>query len=97
LRETSSRRHIKYDHEIATFKQVVIGQKGEEKVCLVVVVSQAYKPVAVNDGTDRFSYPVRRETGISRVSREHVPVSKMDLESDNRDFVSVLNQFVQDN
>jgi|SRR5579864_1228386 len=89
--------HIKYDQEIATFKQVVIGQEAEQKVCLVVVVSQAFKPVAVNDGTDRFSYPVRRETGISRVAREDVPVCKLHLKSDNRDFMSVLNQFVRDN
>jgi Schlafen, AlbA_2 len=89
--------HIKYDHEIAAFKQVVIGKKGEQKICLVVVISKAYQPVAVNDGADRFSYPVRRETGISRVAREDVPISKLHLASDNRDFMSALNQFVRDN
>jgi hypothetical protein len=89
--------HIKYEHEIAAFKQVVIGQQGDQKICLVVVISQVYKPVAVNDGTDRFSYPVRRETGISRVAREDVPVLKLHLKSDNRDFMSALIQFIRDN
>ena len=89
--------HIKYEHEIAAFKQVVIGQQGDQKICLVVVVSQAYKPVAVNDGTDRFSYPVRRETGISRAAREDVPILKLHLKSDNRDFMRALVQFIRDN
>lgn len=89
--------HIKYEHEIVAFKQVAIGQQGGQKVCLVVVISQAYKPVAVNDGTDRFSYPVRRETGISRVAREDVPVLKLHLKSDNRDFMGALIQFNRDN
>jgi len=89
--------HIKYEHEIAAFKQVVIGQQGGQKICLIVMISQAYKPVAVNDGTDRFSYPVRRETGISRVAREDVPVLKLHLKSDNRDFMSALIQFIRDN
>lgn len=89
--------HIKYEHEIAVFKQIVIGKQGDQKICLVVVISQAYKPVAVNDGTDRFSYPVRRETGISRVAREDVPVLTLHLKSDNRDFMSALIQFIRDN
>jgi hypothetical protein len=89
--------HIKYEHEIAAFKQVVIGQQGDQKICLIVIISQAYKPVAVNDGTDRFSYPVRRETGISRVAREDVPILKLHLKSDNRDFMRALIQFIRDN
>jgi predicted HTH transcriptional regulator len=89
--------HIKYEHEIAAFKQVVIGQQGDQKICLIVIISQAYKPVAVNDGTDRFSYPVRRETGISRVAREDVPILKLHLKSDNRDFMRALIQFTRDN
>jgi predicted HTH transcriptional regulator len=89
--------HVDYDHDIACFRQVVIGEKSEENICLVVVISQAYKPVAVNDGLGRFSYPVRRETGITRVSREDVPIGKLHLKSDNRDFMRELTQFVQDN
>ncbi|MBZ5534234.1 MAG: ATP-binding protein [Acidobacteriia bacterium] len=89
--------HLNYDHEIALFRQVAVGEKNQEKICLVVVISQAYKPVAVNDGAGRFSYPVRRETGISRVAREDVPIGKLHLKSDNRDFMSGLKQFVRDN
>jgi len=88
--------HIDYDHEIASFRQVVIGGKGEEKVCLVVVISQAYKPVAVNDGAGRFTYPVRRETGIARVARNDL-LHKIHLKSDNRDFMPKLKQFVREN
>jgi hypothetical protein len=84
--------HVHYDHELASFRQVDVGGK----ICLVVVISQAYKAVAVNDGLGRFSYPVRRETGITRVAMEHVPVMKH-LKSDNRDFMDALKRFVRDN
>jgi len=63
-------RHIDYDHEIVSFRQVVVG----EKICLIVLVSQACGVVAVTDGEGHYSYPLRRETGISRERREDVPV-----------------------
>ena len=59
--------HVEYDREIASFRQVAVGEKGNEKICLIVVVSQACEAVAVSDGRGHYSYPVRRETGITRV------------------------------
>jgi len=78
------------------FRQVAIGEKGKEKNCLIVVVSQASEAVAVSDGLGRYSYPVRRETGISRVDPGDVPVRKLYLKSDNRDFMQQLKQFIKD-
>ena len=66
--------HISYDREIASFRQVAVGEKGKEKICLIVVVSQAREAVGVSDGCGHYSYPVRRETGITRPPREEVPV-----------------------
>ena len=89
--------YIAYNREIASFRQVSVGEKGKEKICLIVVVSQARQVVEVSDGCGRYSYPVRRETGITRPPRDEVQISKLDLKSDNRDFMHELQQFIHDN
>jgi hypothetical protein len=89
--------HIKYEREIVSFHQVAVGEKRNEKICLIVVVSQACEAVAVSDGLGRYSYPVRRETGISREDPYDVPVRKLYRKSDNRDFMHQLKQFINDN
>jgi hypothetical protein len=88
--------HIKCDRDIVSFRQVVV-EEGKERICLIIVVSQACEAVAVSDGQGRYSYPVRRETGISRVDPYDVPVRKLHLKSDNRDFMHQLKQFIDDN
>src|SRR5271157_2314745 len=66
-------------------------------ICLVIVVSQACSSVGVSDGEGRFSYPVRRETGIERVARMDTPAIKSHRKSDNRNFLVELKQFARDN
>jgi hypothetical protein len=73
-----------------------MGEK-RDKICLVIVISQACSAVGASDGEGRYSYPVRRETGIERVERNDTPASKLRLKSDNRDFLAELRQFVRDN
>lgn len=87
--------HIKYDNEIASFRQVGVGEDGKEKICLVVVISKAYKAVAVRHEDGRFSYPVRRETGIARVSIDDLS-SRIHEKSDKRDFMTELEQFTRE-
>ena len=70
-------RHMEYDREIVSFRQVIVG----EKICLIVLVSQACGVVAVTDGDGHYSYPLRRETGISRERRADVPVLRLDLKA----------------
>jgi hypothetical protein len=89
--------HVCYTREIASFRQVVMGEAGTETVCLVVVISQACEPVAVIDPLKRYFYPVRRETGTSRVQIDDVSAQKLHLKSDNRDFMHQLRQFIKDN
>ncbi|HKY28645.1 MAG TPA: ATP-binding protein [Pyrinomonadaceae bacterium] len=89
--------HIEYDREIVSLRQVAVGERDQEKICLIIVVSQASGAVAVSDGEGNYSYPVRRETGISRVSRDNVPVRSLHLKSDNRDFMHQLRQFIKEN
>ena len=87
---------LEYDREIATFRQVVLGEK-RDAICLVVVISQACTSVGVGDGEGHYSYPVRRETGIERVGRMDTPAIKSHRKSDNRDFLVELKQFIRDN
>lgn len=89
--------YIAHDGEIAAFRQVALGEKGKEKICLIVVVSQAREAVGVSNGRGQYSYPVRRETGITRGPRDEVPVHQLYLKSDNRDFMHELQQFIHDN
>lgn len=89
--------HIDYDRKIVSFRQVGIREEGIEKICLVIVVSQACEPVAVVDWLKRYSYPVRRETGISRVEIDEISGQKLHLKSDNWDFMHQLRQFIKDN
>jgi len=89
--------YIVNDRDLASFRQVAVGEKGKEKICLVVVVSQSRQAVGVSDGGGRYSYPVRRETGITRPPRDEVQISKLDVKSDNRDFMHKLQQFIHDN
>lgn len=87
---------LEYDREVVTFWQVGLGEK-RDTICLVIVVSQACSSVGVSDGEGRFSYPVRRETGISRVARMDTPAIKSHRKSDSRDFLMKLKQFTRDN
>jgi len=85
-----------YRREIVSFRQVPMGEK-RDTICLVIVVSRAVSPVGVSDGQGRFSYPVRRETGIERVGETETPVAKQYEKSDSREFLTDLRQFIRDN
>jgi len=87
---------LEYNREIVTFRQVGTGEE-RDTICLVIVVSQACSSVGVSDGEGRFSYPVRRETGIERVARMDTPAIKSHRKSDNRNFLVELKQFARDN
>jgi len=87
---------VKYRRDIVSFRQVPMGAQ-RDVICLVVVISQAIAPVGVSDGQGRFSYPVRRETGIERVDEDKTPSSKLHLKSESREFLTDLRQFVRDN
>ena len=88
-------KHLDYPRDIFRLRQIVVQDKdGADKVCLVVVVAQACEPVGVNDGAGRYTYPVRRETGLTRVSRDEIFGPKRHMKSDNYDFLRELYQFV---
>jgi hypothetical protein len=91
-------RHVEYDRPIVSLRQVDLpGTDGVDRNCLLVIVAQACGVVAVNDGDKHYTYPVRRETGIERVSQRELLMPKFHMKSDNHDFLKELMQFVMEN
>jgi hypothetical protein len=90
-------KHVEYSREIVRPRQIVLPDKdGNPKVCLVVVIADACEPVGVRDEQGRYTYPIRRESGLTRVSREEVFEPKMHRKNDNYDFLRELYQFVHE-
>jgi hypothetical protein len=77
--------------DLTTFRSIRIrNAEGEDVVCLVVIISQSEDVVGVHVGGGRYSYPIRRETGLERVSESSIAAEKTCLLSDNRDFLHDL-------
>lgn len=89
--------HIEYERDIVVFHQVKIPSKADSKLCLVIIVAQARDAVGVHDGQQHYTYPVRRETGIDRISRNDVVAHKVHVKTDNYNFMRDLIQFLRDN
>jgi hypothetical protein len=87
-------KHIEYEREIATFRQVPVTENDAVKICLVIIISHAYEPVGAGDGEGHYTYPVRRETGITRVSRDEVPTN-WHQKADKRDFLEDIRLFTK--
>jgi len=82
---------------ITKVRQVPIETHGQSKVVVLVLVAQSRKAVGVDNGGGKYSYPVRRETGKTLVSRDEAGASKQFLKSDNYDFLKSLATFVEEN
>ena len=88
-------KHLEYPREIYRLRQIGVPSKDKtDKICLVVVIAQACEVVDVNDGEGHYTFPVRRETGLTRVSREEISKPKLHMKSDNYDFLREILQFV---
>jgi hypothetical protein len=88
---------LDYPREVVSFYQVIVPNgSGGEGACLVITVVKTIEAVGVGDGAGQFTYPVRRETGISRESRRDIDSAKQHLKSDSHDFMEKLEQFVRD-
>jgi len=90
-------RHLEYPRNIVSLQQVIVPTENGERLCLVIIVAQTCEPVGVNDGNGRYSYPVRQETAIDRVSRATLREHKSHIREDNHDFMNDLRRFVAEN
>jgi hypothetical protein len=89
-------RHLEYQGDVVVFHPVPMEVKNETKICLVIVVGQTHSVMGVNDGNGRFTYPVRLETGIERMSSLEISGHKLHIKSDNYDFIGELRQFTRE-
>jgi hypothetical protein len=90
-------KHLDYGRSIYRFHQLLLRDTGGvERLCLLVVAAQACEVVGVSDGEGHYTYPVRREGGIQRVSRYDLAAPKSHMKSDNYDFLRDLEQFVRE-
>jgi hypothetical protein len=86
---------IDYEREIVTFREVPVrDREGIPKTCLAVVVARACRPVGVRVG-NAYTYPIRLEAGLDRVSAGKISSRKIGLKCDDRDFMRELEQFVR--
>src|SRR5439155_13539473 len=86
------------DADLILFRQVVAkDSKNNEALCFLIVIGQAAESVGARDERGRFSFPVRIETGIERLSSKDIELRKANIENDNFDFLNQLEQFVRDN
>lgn len=88
-------RHMEYERELVKFQQVPVPTKEGDKLCLVLLVAQARSVVAVHDGSNNYTYPIRRENGMERVSSRDIEMRKAGLKADNFDFLHDIKQFVR--
>jgi len=91
------KRYTSYDKDFIKFKQVLLKNKdAQDASCLVIAVAQTKKPVSVKDESNKFSYPVRSGTGLSRVDRRQIEESKRASKviDNNFDFVVDLDRFL---
>jgi hypothetical protein len=92
------RKYISYDKDFVHLQQInVPDQNGDNKLCLAVVIEQTAQVLGVS-GVDgkTVSFPFREETGLVRKEQEAIRRSKINVKSDNRDFLLVLQQFVNE-
>ena len=90
--------YIPYDKDFIHLQQVnVPDEGGDYKLCLVIAVQQTVVGLSVKglDGKS-FSYPLREETGLVWKEQYTVGNNKIGTKSDNYNFLSVLQQFVNE-
>lgn len=82
-------RTLHYDRSIFTIHEVTVPTAaGTPLHCLIIIVAQSAQVVGVKDG-DKFSYPLRLGTGLTRKSYEEIQSTKRRVSADN--FVFVTN------
>jgi hypothetical protein len=75
---------------------MVAATTGGDALCLVIATAKTRSPVGVSDGAGHYTYPVRRETGVTRLSRSVVGSAKLALAGDSHDYIKVLQQVVDE-
>jgi hypothetical protein len=90
-------KHTERSEEFVRAQQVLVEDlEKRKKSCLAILISQTKDVVSVRDTKGKYSFPVRRGTGIDFESYDSIKDSKVDVVDNNYDFISVLEKFVSD-
>jgi hypothetical protein len=90
--------HCSYDKDFVHFQQVnVPDEDGAYKLCLVIVIQQTVENLGVRNSDGKsFTYPLREEAGLVWKNQHTVGNHKIGTKSDNYKFLSILQQFVNE-
>lgn len=89
---------VAYPRRISNLRQVTVPNgNGQDVICVVIAVARSIEPVGASDGNGQFSYPVRRETGLSNATPRDLAHEKTHYKSDTNEFLDDLVQFIRDN
>jgi hypothetical protein len=90
-------KHIAYGGDYFHLQQVnVPDHNGKKQLCLVIVAKQTRQTLGVAGDDSSISYPFRQETGLERKEKEVIQKMKYGIKNDNYDFLTVLQQFVNE-
>ena len=85
-----------YDEDFWFLKEIKIeDDKGVARSCLIIAIAQTERVVGVKDEKDRYSYPIRIETGKENGDLWKLEEQKFDVSKNNYDFLKGLQEFLK--
>lgn len=83
---------LEYHEEFFNLEEIILKDSdGIEKRCIAVIVAQTNVPIAVKTLNGYYSYPVRVETGLTRVNFSTLRKKKKIITTTNFNFLNLLN------
>jgi len=88
---TTIKKWIDYQEDFIILKEIIIKvNNSHDRHCLAIVIAQTEEVVGVGNLNGRFSYPIRFETGLDRVSFNFLRKRKKIINKTNLDFLRFL-------
>jgi len=85
-----------YNDDFWFLKEIkIVDDKGVTRSCLIIAIAQTKRVVGVKDEKDRYSYPIRIETGKENGDLWKLEEQKFDVYKNNYDFLKELQEFLK--
>lgn len=83
---------IDYQEDFFDLEEIILKDSdGIEKRCIAVIIAQTRESIGVKNLNSYYSYPVRLETGLSRVNLSRLIKKKKPINTINFNFLNLLN------
>ena len=93
---TKIKRWTDYNDDFWFLKEIKIAdEKGVTRSCLIIAIAQTEREVGVKDELNRYSYPIRIETGKENEVFWKLNEQKFDVSKNNYDFLKELQEFLK--